>query len=114
MIIFEFFLNKFKFHLNIFLFVQVEDYSVKVSKMLLARGYQHGDVVAILAGNRPEYIALWLGMCRVGVIAALINNNLRKQVLKHSIGISNAKSLIYSAEFAEGKNFCVSVAKLCN
>lgn len=101
--------------MNFILFFQLEDYSVKVSKMLLARGYQHGDVVAILAGNRPEYIALWLGMCRVGVIAALINNNLRKQVLKHSIGISNAKSLIYSAEFAEGKKFCIyAVAKLCN
>jgi solute carrier family 27 (fatty acid transporter), member 1/4 len=83
-------------------FVQVEDYSVKVSKVLLARGFKHGDVVAILAGNRPEYVALWVGMSRIGVIAALINNNLRKQVLKHSIGISNAKALIFSAEFAEG------------
>jgi len=80
----------------------VEDYSIKISKMLVARGFQHGDVVAILAGNRPEYIALWLGLCRVGVVAALINTNLRKQVLRHSIGISNAKALIYSAEFAEG------------
>ncbi|XP_065353304.1 long-chain fatty acid transport protein 4 [Cloeon dipterum] len=82
-------------------FKQVEDYSIRVTKMLLARGFQHGDVVAILASNRPEYIALWLGMCRIGVIAALINTNLRKQVLKHSINISNAKALIYSADFAD-------------
>ncbi|XP_059473300.1 long-chain fatty acid transport protein 4 [Neocloeon triangulifer] len=82
-------------------FKQVEDYSIKISKLLVARGYKHGDVVAILANNRPEYVALWLGMCRIGVIAALINTNLRKQVLKHSIGISNAKALIYSSDFAE-------------
>jgi solute carrier family 27 (fatty acid transporter), member 1/4 len=81
---------------------QLEDYSIKISKMLVARGFQHGDVVAILAGNRPEYIGLWLGMCRVGVVAALINTNLRKMVLRHSINISNAKALIYAAEFADG------------
>jgi solute carrier family 27 fatty acid transporter 1/4 len=87
---------------NVCLCVQVEEYSLQVSRVFSEQGYKHGDVVALLAGNRPEYVAIWLGLCRMGIITALINTNLRQQTLMHSINISKCKGLIYTSEFADG------------
>jgi acyl-coenzyme A synthetase/AMP-(fatty) acid ligase len=30
--------------------------------------------------NRPEFIFMWLGMAKIGVLTSLINTNLRGQV----------------------------------
>jgi solute carrier family 27 fatty acid transporter 1/4 len=55
--------------------------------------------------NRPEYICIWLGLSKLGVISALINTNLKAQALVHSINISNPKAVIYSHELSERKSF---------
>nr|CAB3266199.1 long-chain fatty acid transport protein 4 [Phallusia mammillata] len=59
------------------------------------RGLEHGDVVAIYVGNRPEFVALWLGLARIGVTSALINFNLHSDALAHCINISFCKALVY-------------------
>ena len=50
--------------------------------------------------NRPEYLAIWLGLTRVGVVVALINTNLRGAALAHCIDIVAPKHVIAAAEFA--------------
>ena len=37
----------------------------------LAQGVTHGEAVALLMENRPEYVMAWLGLLKVGAIAAL-------------------------------------------
>src|SRR5689334_14986139 len=51
----------------------------------LAQGVKAGDAVALLMENRPEYVMAWLGLLKVGAIAALINTNLQGAALAHSI-----------------------------
>ena len=51
--------------------------------------------------NKPEYIGLWFGLSKLGVISALINSNLRNRVLIHSIEIAKPKVLIYASELTE-------------
>jgi acyl-coenzyme A synthetase/AMP-(fatty) acid ligase len=58
-------------------------------------------VVALFMENRPEYATIWLGLSKLGVITALINSNLKSKALAHSINVSNAKCIIYSAELSE-------------
>ena len=65
-----------------------------------AQGIARDDVVALLMENRPDYITAWLGILKVGAIAALINANLRGQPLAHSIAIAGARHLILGAELA--------------
>src|SRR6185437_5272941 len=38
------------------------------------RGLKAGDTVALFMPNRLEYLAIWLGLNKLGVITALINN----------------------------------------
>jgi len=69
-----------------------------------ARGLAKGDAVCLMMANRPEYVAIWLGMARAGVATALINTKLVGPSLAHSIAIVDAKAAIvetpYLAQFA--------------
>jgi fatty-acyl-CoA synthase len=67
----------------------------------LAQGIGRGQAVALLMENRPDYIAAWLGMFKVGVQVALINTNLTGAALAHSIAISGARHAIVGAELEE-------------
>ena len=49
--------------------------------------------------NRPEYVATWLGLAKIGVVPALINYNLKKDALIHTIRVANCKAIIYGVEF---------------
>src|SRR4030095_9485253 len=51
----------------------------------MARGVAQGWVVGLLMENRPEYLATWLGLAKVGAVSALLNTNLRGPALAHSL-----------------------------
>jgi fatty-acyl-CoA synthase len=63
-------------------------------------GLAKGDVVALLMPNRPEYLSIWLGLARAGVITALVNTNVSGASLAHSVNIAAATALIVDASLA--------------
>lgn len=65
-------------------------------------GLQKGDVVALVSTNRPEYVAIWVGLSRLGVVTALVNNSLRNMALQHSLKVVNPKAVIASADLCQG------------
>jgi fatty-acyl-CoA synthase len=65
------------------------------------RGVKRGDAVALLMENRPEFLMAWLGIVKLGGIAALMNTNLRKGPLAHSIAIAGARHLVLGSELAD-------------
>jgi fatty-acyl-CoA synthase len=67
----------------------------------LSAGIKRGTPVALLMENRPDYIAAWLGMFKVGAQVALINTNLVGMALAHSISISGARHAIVGTECVE-------------
>ncbi|MGC1304713.1 MAG: long-chain-acyl-CoA synthetase [Caulobacteraceae bacterium] len=71
------------------------------ARWALREGASGGEVVALLAPNRPEYLACWLGVSRVGGVVALINSNLRGEALAHCLRVSGARSLIVDPELAD-------------
>jgi fatty-acyl-CoA synthase len=58
-----------------------------------------GNVVCLLMRNRPEYVAVWLGLTQAGVVVALINTNLKGPALAHVIQQAEAACVIADAEF---------------
>ncbi|XP_014205058.1 long-chain fatty acid transport protein 4 [Copidosoma floridanum] len=82
-------------------FQQVEEYSNKVATVFKTHGYKKGDVVALLLENRPEFVCIWLGLSKLGIITPLINTNLRKATLLHSIKVAECQALIYGADLSE-------------
>ncbi len=66
----------------------------------LEQGLKSGDVVALVMANCPEYLAIWLGLTRIGVTVALANTHLAVDGLAHSIKIVAPRMLIAGAGLA--------------
>ena len=62
-------------------------------------GVRKGDTVALMMPNRPEYLAIWIGVIRVGGAVALLNTNLTGQALAHCVSIVSPRHVIVGAEF---------------
>jgi fatty-acyl-CoA synthase len=60
-----------------------------------------GEIVGLMMPNRPEYMAIWLGLTSVGVVVALINTQLRGSSLAHCLDVAKPKHVIVAAEFSE-------------
>jgi fatty-acyl-CoA synthase len=70
------------------------------SRWGLSRGLESGDAVSLLMSNCAEYLPIWLGLTRIGVVVALVNSQLAGDVLAHSINIADPKYLIVGADLA--------------
>ncbi len=66
-----------------------------------AQGVARGDCVALFMENGPDYVIAWLGLFKLGAIAALINSNLRGAALAHSLELVAPRHLILGCELAE-------------
>src|SRR5579862_6705533 len=67
----------------------------------MRQGVGAGDVVGLVLPNCPDYLAAWLGITRVGGIAALVNTRLVGASLAHSVNVVRPKHLVVAGEFAE-------------
>ena len=72
----------------------------KIAHWALGQGLKAGDAVALFMENRPEYIAVWFGLSKIGVVTGLINHNLNGEGLAHCINIADAKAVIMGADQA--------------
>lgn len=90
----------FFFEDQIWTFSDVNKYSNQIANVFQKAGYVKGDAVALMMSNRPEHVAIWLGLGKLGVITALINTNLRLQSLIHCLRIAKVKSIIYMEEYS--------------
>jgi len=66
----------------------------RYARWALAQHIRKGDTVCLMMPNRPEYMAIWLGITRAGAAVALLNTNLAGASLAHCIGIVAPKHII--------------------
>ena len=75
--------------------------SNQVANWAIKKGYKTGDVVALLMENKPEFIFIWLGLSKLGITIACLNNNIKSKSLAHCIQTSKSKSLILSSDLVD-------------
>ena len=71
------------------------------ARWTLGEDIQKGDTVCLMMPNRPEYMALWLGITRVGGVVALINSNLTGPTLAHCINVVTPRHVIVAADLLD-------------
>ncbi|BAM92427.1 putative fatty acid metabolism AMP-binding protein [Bradyrhizobium oligotrophicum S58] len=71
------------------------------ARWALANGIGPGSTVALMMPSRPEYLAAWLGISRVGGVVALINTNLVGSSLAHCINVAGPAHVIVASEFRD-------------
>jgi fatty-acyl-CoA synthase len=70
----------------------------RVASWAVGRGLRAGDPVALLMENRPEFLATWAGLAKLGVTTALLNTNLTGRALRHALAASRARHLVVGSE----------------
>lgn len=80
-------------------FRQLDEFSNRIANLFHTQGFHKGDVVGLLLENRAEFVGIWLGLSKIGVITPLINTNQRGPSLLHSIIVAHCKSLIFGEGF---------------
>jgi fatty-acyl-CoA synthase len=73
---------------------QFASLSNRYARWAMFEGVRIGDVVGLLMRNSPEYLAVWLGITRVGGVVALLNTNLVGASLAHCINAVSPKHMI--------------------
>ncbi len=79
-------------------YATVNGHANRVAHALHARGVARGRSVALLMENRPEFIVTWLALAKLGVTVALINTQLRGEVLRHALATTEAQAWIVGRE----------------
>jgi fatty-acyl-CoA synthase len=88
-------------HREQFTYRQLYERSNRYSRWALSENLQKDDTICLLMPNRPEYLATWIGITRVGGVVALLNTNLIGPSLAHCIDIVTPKHVIVAAELIE-------------
>jgi fatty-acyl-CoA synthase len=70
----------------------------RYGRWALSVGIKAGDTVCLFMPGRPDYIAAWLGITKVGGVAALINTKLVGSSLSHCINVAEADHVILAHE----------------
>ena len=66
----------------------------------LAQGLKRGDTVSLVMSNCAEYLAVWLGLTRIGATVALANTHLLPEGLGYSLRIVAPRAVIAGADLA--------------
>jgi fatty-acyl-CoA synthase len=82
-------------------FAEFDAYANRVANWALSEGYAAGDTLALFSQNRIEFVAIWYGLSKAGIITALLNTQLVGKSLQHCIEVANAKAIIIEAEFLD-------------
>jgi len=73
----------------------------QLSSGLAHRGLGHGDRVAILGENCPEWVESYLAVTGMGAVAVPLDSQLKSQEIRHILTDSEAQALIVSNNYAE-------------
>ena len=78
---------------------EFEDKANRFANLLISRGYQKGDKVAILLMNCLEWLPVYFGVLKAGCMAVPLNFRYTAEEIKYCLELSDAKSLVFGPEF---------------
>lgn len=82
---------------------EMDEWSNQVGNAFAALGYKPGDEVALVMNSRPEFVGIWLGLAKNGIVTAFINTNQRMETLVHSITVVKSRAVIFDITLAKSK-----------
>ncbi|WP_027630590.1 class I adenylate-forming enzyme family protein [Ruminiclostridium cellobioparum] len=71
----------------------------RMANLLLKRGIQKGDKVAILMMNCLEWLPIYFGILKAGAIAVPMNFRYTAEEIKYCLELSETSSLVFGPEF---------------
>jgi fatty-acyl-CoA synthase len=84
-----------------FSFAELAARARRYTRWARAQGWGHGEVVALLASNQPDYFAAWVGVSRTGATVALLNTHLQGGALNHCLEVAGATAVLVGSDLAD-------------
>ena len=81
-------------------YAQLDAMANRYANWARGRGITRGQTVALFMQNRLEYLPIWYGLSKVGVVTALINSQVTGAGLIHSLNLAAGSHIIVDAESA--------------
>src|SRR6201996_2705667 len=78
--------------------------SRRYARWALDQNLVKGDTVCLMMPNRPDYLAVWLGITAVGGVVSLLNTQLRGPALAHCIDIVAPKHVTVAGDLVADFN----------
>lgn len=78
----------------------------RYSRWALAQRLEAGEVVALLMHNQADYLAIWLGITRIGGVVALLNDQVPDAGLDHCIATVRPRHVIATPRHAAAVLAC--------
>ncbi|HZR75334.1 long-chain-acyl-CoA synthetase [Bradyrhizobium sp.] len=66
----------------------------RYARWALSERIGKGETVCLFLPGQPDYLAAWLGLAKVGVVAALVNTRLVGSSLAHCVDVADASHVI--------------------
>jgi fatty-acyl-CoA synthase len=82
-------------------FQEIEDLSNRIGNWAVSQGFKPGECLSLFMENRPEFVAVWLGLAKAGCMTALINTNVKGKPLVHAMTVANSVGVIFGTEKSE-------------
>uniref|UniRef100_A0A4W4GKH7 long-chain-fatty-acid--CoA ligase n=1 Tax=Electrophorus electricus TaxID=8005 RepID=A0A4W4GKH7_ELEEL len=101
------------FENQVFTYKDVEIRSNKFANVFKTEaGLKHGDIVALLMSNEPDFVCVWLGLCQLGCEVAFLNFNTKSRSLLHCFQTCGANCLVVGSGIRH-ETFCFAVLLIC-
>ena len=79
----------------------LDESASRVANALAGLGLAKGDRVAVMLGNRPEYLGLWFGIARAGLVEVPLNTGLRGDMLVHMLNTCGCRLLVIDGQWVD-------------
>ncbi len=82
------------------------------SRAMLAHGVRRGSVVAVLCGNRPEWLVVTMAAARIGAVVAPLNTWYQGDELRYALEHSGAELLVMAGSLLK-QDFVALMTQVC-
>ncbi|QIB66065.1 AMP-binding protein [Kineobactrum salinum] len=80
-------------------YVDIHAAATRVAAGLSQLGVARGDKVAIMMGNRPEYLFCWFGLSMLGAVEVPLNTAHKGQLLAYMLNQADCGTLVIEADY---------------
>jgi len=90
-----------KFENTVLTYKEFNEKVNQYANYFISLGLKKGDIAKVLIKNRIELLLVYTANAKVGIISSLINTDLRKKTLIHSLNLTPGKIIIIGEECFE-------------
>jgi crotonobetaine/carnitine-CoA ligase len=80
---------------------EMDRYANRCANAFLRQGVEKGDKISIMLPNCPEYIFVWWGSAKAGLVEVPINTSYKGEFLRHLVDQSDSKILFLDHEWLD-------------